>query len=233
MTANEMKFEAEVLYDRIASAGAPGYSDAEWSVIFTKAQETFLRGIFSPYNSVQETEQRRKEFQNLVTAATITTSSASQTGVHTNGTFFDLPSDLLWTLYEEVIISSADPCKNNLALWVKPVTEDEYNSNIDNPHKKPYCNAGYGLVWRMDFNTRRHELITDGSFTVSQYKLRYLRLPQDIIPFTNDGTTTAMQDCELDSIAHRPIIEIAVRIATGITTPEQYQIKLNEEKLNQ
>jgi hypothetical protein len=198
----------------------------------TKAQEVFLREGFEPYNSFQETEKRRKEFANLVTAATLTP-SASQTGVHSNGTFFDLPTDLLWTLYEEAVSSSTDPCKNGVDCWIKPVTEDEYNSNINNPLKNPYCRIGRGMVWRMDFNTRRHELITDGSFTVSAYKLRYIKLPQDIIPYTNDGTTTAMQDCELDAIAHRPIIDIAVRIATGVTTPQEYQIKLNEEKTNE
>jgi len=233
MTANEMKYEATVLYDKIASAGAPGYTDKEWGVLLSKAQIAFVKSIFDPYNSVQETEKRRKEFSNLISSFDITTQSTSQTGVHTNGVFFDMPNDLLFTLYEEAVITSSNPCNNNLTIYVKPVTEDEYNTNIDNPQKKPYCSGGYGLIWRMDFNTNRHELITDGSFTVNRYRGRYLRMPQTIIPFTGDGTTTAIQNCELNDLAHWAIVETAVRIATGITTPQEYQIKLNEEKANE
>jgi hypothetical protein len=39
-------------------------------------------------------------------------------------------------------------------------------------------------------------------------------------------------DSELGSTVHRELVEIAVRIAAGVTTPQEYQIKLNEEQLN-
>lgn len=235
MTANEMREEFLTLVDKLTSGGSPGYTDKEVGILLTKSQQTFLQGIFDPYKSFEENEKRRKELALIKESFTATT-SATQTGVHTNGVLFDLPSDCLWVEQEEVVITSADACYNNTTIKVKPVTENEYNLNRKNPFKKPSPSE---LVWRMDFNnpgssqTPRHELITDGTFTVSTYKGRYLKMPQDIVPFTNDGTTTSAQNCELPDIAHRAIIDLAVKTATAATNPAEYQIKLNEQKINE
>lgn len=232
MTANEMKYEANVLYDKITSAGAPGYTDREWSVLLSKAERVVFDEAFDPYKSFEENERKRKFFSNLKVSVNPAV-SASQTGVHPNGVFFDLPADFGYTAKEEVTTSSANVCKNNKRIKVVPVTEDIYNTNIQNPYKKPYCEDGDGVVWRMDFNNSRHELITDGTFTINSYHLRYWKLPQGIVPFTNDGSTTAQVDSLMNEHAHRYIVETAVRIATGITNPQEYQIKLNEEKINE
>lgn len=230
-----MKYEAEVLYDKITSAGSPGYTDQEWSVLLTKGQQVFLQEMFDPYKSFEETEKLRKDYSLLKEAFTGTV-SASQVGIHTNGQFFDLPTDCLYVVQEEAVITSSDLCYNGKTIRVKPVTENEYNINRNNPYKKP---APDELVWRMDFNNPgstqvpRHELVTDGTFTINTYRGRYIKYPQDIIPFTNDGTTTALQNSQLPDIAHRAIIERAVRIATATTNPQEYQVKLNEQKINE
>lgn len=231
-----MKYEAEVLYDKITSAGSPGYTNQEWSVLLTKGQQVFLQEIFDPYKSFEESEKLRKDYS-LIKEAFTGTVSTSQTGIHTNGQFFDLPSDCLYVVQEEAIITSTDACYNGKLLRVKPVTENEYNVNRNNPYKKPAPDA---LVWRMDFNnpgsaqTPRHELITDGTFTINTYRGRYIKYPQDIIPFdSSDSTTTVLQNSELPNIAHRAIIERAVRIATATTNPQEYQVKLNEQKINE
>lgn len=230
-----MAYEFNILYDKISSSGSPGYTDKEIGVLLTKAQQVYLQEIFDPYKSFEETEKRRKEFA-LIKKPFTGTVSSSQTGIHTNGQFFDLPTDCLYVMQEEVVITSANACYNNKIIKVKPVTENEYNLNRNNPYKKPAPDA---LVWRMDFNNPnstqvpRHELITDGTFTINSYRGRYLKYPQDIVPFTPDGTTSAIQNSELPNIAHRPIVDIAVRIATGVTNPPEYQVKLNEQKVNE
>lgn len=45
MTPLEMKYEAELLYESIASADAPGYDNKEWSHILTMAQEEVVKRI--------------------------------------------------------------------------------------------------------------------------------------------------------------------------------------------
>lgn len=44
--------------------------------------------------------------------------------------------------------------------------------------------------------------------------------------------TTAITDCELSELLQDKVIDAAVRIATGTTNPELYQIKMNEENIN-
>ena len=235
MTATEMAYTFSILYDKIASAGSPGYTDKEVGVLLTKAQQTYLQEIFDPTKSFEETEKRRKDF-GLMKYPFTGTLSATQTGVHTNGYLFELPTNCLYVVQEEAVIASSDECYSGNIVKVKPVTEDEYNLNRKNPYRKPHPAH---LIWRMDFNDPnstqmpRHELITDGTFTITTYRGRYLKYPQDIVPYTPDGTTSAQVNCELPEITHLTIIDIAVRIATATTNPQEYQVKINEQKINE
>jgi len=231
-----MKYEFNLQRDRITSLSAPGYTDREIGVFLSKAEEVFIRGGYSPYRDFEQTEERKKDFDELKSFASITTSSSTQTGVHTNGTFFDLPSDFLYTLQEEIVIASDDDCYNGNIVEVVPTTEDEYNRNKNNPFKRPSTDK----AWRMegsrvtpgDSELKRHEVITDGNYTISQYDVRYIRRTNGITPYTKDGTTTAQVDCELDQSTHREIVDIAVRMATASTSPEEYQIAVSEETKN-
>jgi len=74
----------------------------------------------------------------------------------------------------------------------------------------------------MDYNSptgdmKRHELITDGTYILQSYKLRYLRRPVRINIL--DGT-----DCELNSNLHEEIVDRAVRFA-GSTLPQPENVE--------
>lgn len=236
MTAAEMKRSFLVLYDKVTNFAAPGYTDEEISLFLTKAQERIVLYYYKPlgnkYNEgFEETEQRRKELNTLLEGNTNVSVSASQVGILPNGKFFDYPADLLYTVSEEVTIGSSDTCIDNKRIEVKPITYDEYTINKRNPYKKPFADSDRGLVWRVDYNTRRHELITDGTFTVDNYHIRYIKKPQPIIIDTSvlNGVTGPL-NCTLNDILHERIIDEAVKIATGITDPQSYQIKSAEKQ---
>lgn len=233
MTSQEMKQEFLILYDKITNFDAPGYSDLEISIFLTKGQERTFFSFYNPLGNLfregfEETEARRKDLKELVKGTTLTTTSSSQVGILPNGVFYDLPSDCLYAISEEITTASNDSCKNGKRLRVKPITHDEYAINLKNPFKKPSINS---YVWRLDYQTNRHELITDGSFTVASYHLRYIQKLNPIIvgSDTVDGIV-GPQNCILNAITHKRIIEEAVKIATGITDPELYQIKTIEQK---
>ncbi len=64
-----------------------------------------------------------------------------------------------------------------------------------------------------------HELITDDSFDVVEYKIRYLKQPspiivEDISPHTIHGESSKT-DCELEEQLHPEIVREAVRLATS------------------
>lgn len=213
-----MAFAFLFSFDKMNNDNAPGYEDSEISLLLNKAQERFLLQTYSGTNRVkeafEETEKRRKDLSELVKNSDISLASASQTGVLPNGTFYDLPTNFLYAIKEEVTISSDNECDNEKRIKVKPITHDEYTINIENPFKQPYNE----LVWRLDYsrttdntNPKRHELITDGSYDITTYHLRYLRKPTDIVV---DLDTPANQvHCVLNEITHQRIVDLAVEIA--------------------
>jgi len=233
MTSIQMQDEFLILYDKITSFDAPGYTDEEISIFLTKAQERVVLDYYTPLGNkykegFEETEARRKDLKELVVGTTLTTAATVQTNVLPNGVFYDLPSNCLYAISEEVTVSSSDTCVNGTRIRVKPITHDEYALNKKNPFKKPSTE----LVWRLDYSGRLHELVTDGTYTITSYHLRYLKTPTPIITdasVTIEGTT-GITDCTLNSILHRRIVDEAVKIATGSTDPEDYQIKALDQK---
>ena len=244
MTANEFADRLELHFNKIANNDAPGYEDAEWSVLLTKAEERFFLQNYAGTNKLregfEETEKRRKDLSELTSNSELTSTavSSSQTGILPNVVYYDLPTDFLYSIKEDVTISSIDECVTGKRIKVKPITHDEYTVNIENPFKQPFATSYDGLVWRLDYSRavvgtdpKRHELITDGSFTITVYHLRYLkRLPG----MTVDRTTPTNQlNSVLDESTHERILDIAVEIALEITVDNRLQTNLLLNQTNE
>ena len=238
MTAVEMQEEFLILYDKITNFDAPGYEDDEISRFLSRAQERLVLHVYNPLGNKYLTgfegnEKRRKDLSELVQNVEITPAT-TQTDSKSDGTFFELPADFLYTVQEEVDITSTDTCYNpSTGVEVKPITHDYYIKNKKNPYKKPYGE----LVWRLDFSSngtsKRHELITDAATTVTKYIIRYIKKP---VPICTSATVTiegvaGLSSCELHPITHRAIVDEAVAIAAGITNPETFQIRRGEAGL--
>lgn len=229
MTLNDFKLEFFILYDKVANFAAPGYLDDEVSIFLTKAQERIILSLYSEDGNkykegFEETEKRRKQLQQLVIPNVTLSLSANQTGAE--GFAYDLPSDCLLIIKEKAKISGC-ACCNNEYKRIKPITHDEIESNRDNPFKKP----SEKLLWRLDIGSSRHDIIPKEGTTVTEYTISYIKKPRPIILDNSiiDGFTGPL-DCELNNIIHRQIIDEAVKIATGITDPQLYQIKTIEKQ---
>jgi len=110
MTANQMADELELKLDRSDSFGSPGYEDFELSSVLTEAQMVYVKKFIDELNNrkgkgFQETEIRMQGLGALINNASALTPSTTQTGRLTNGTFFDLPMDHMYTVYEECAIN--------------------------------------------------------------------------------------------------------------------------------
>jgi len=203
----------------------------------------------------EQTEKRRVDLSELIQnvlllAATTGTGTTGARETHDssknlpNGQFWKMPADFMWSISEsaDILLGSTNTkytCTGTpytlTNVKVKPKTHDEYHADVGNPFAKPY----YDLVWRMDYqketytaavsatNQTRRELVTDGSYTVSKYRVRYVRRPDDIIPVTTSDTSagTSSVNCRLDPSIHREIVSEAVRIATSVTKPEEVEVK--------
>jgi hypothetical protein len=227
MTANTMADELEKLLDRSDSFGSPGYEDFEISSVLTEAQENYIKTFLSSLNNrkrqgFQETEIRNQGLSALIKAGITIPVSSNQSGVLANGKFFDLPTDFMYTIYEEavldqVVCNTEDP----IVAEVRVVGYNEINRLIRNKYKKPYFkDYGEAVVWRTEFSrevtgilpsapatNKRHQLLTDGSFEIDQYTIMYLKNPSQIV--VDRDTTTNQRNCELDESTHWIIVESA------------------------
>jgi hypothetical protein len=252
MTANEMWQLVLVEYEKLNSAGAPGIQELEADIILTNAQfhyvHTRITAILNlKKEGLEETEIRMQGLSNLITSASISAFTSNSENLP-NGVFATLPLDFMYTIWERCIIDKID-CETNeeADIPVFVISHNEFNRSRSNPFKKPYFNGTEGLVWRIAYKRdisgynsqtvtasngyefitgqtgKRHELITDGTFNVTDYNLRYLKIPKPIkVDLTNFVSPVNMQNCELDESTHRPIVDIAVlMIKEALNQPVQ------------
>lgn len=243
MTSNEMKYNFLLHYDKMFEYAAPSYDDRQVSAILTKAQLRVFKRHYMPLanryqQGFEDSEQRRRDLEQYIKPASIgdgsITTPAGQTGIHPNGTFFEMPTDFLYAIEESLVTATS----NNEEITVFPIRHDYYRANIRNPYKKPYTN----LAWRMDIaratqptgtssgSAKRVEIITDGS-AITDYRVRYLISPPDIV--CDEITTTNQRHCILDSTLHDEVVDEAVKIAKAASMPEEYQIADKEQKENE
>lgn len=243
MTANEMKYNLFLLYDKAFEYAAPSYDDRQASTFLTKAQNRIYKRRYMPNRNrfnegFENSEQRRSELQQLIKNSVLSLSD-TQTGVHPNGKFYDLPDDFLYAIEESLVTNVSSPDE----IKVLPVTHNYYRANIKNPYKKPDAE----LAWRMDFSRedygedggdaytdrtpKRCEVIVPNSTTISTYRLRYLMQPPAIVCDELDPSN--QRHCILDESLHDEIVDEAVKIAVAATTPEVYQISDKEQKENE
>lgn len=243
MTSSQMKYEFQLLYDSIAGLHAPPYNDREISTLLTLAQERVIKNRLSPSadnkaNTLDETEKRKSEFDQLITNAKVTSYANTDDNL-TNGYFFNLPTNFLYALMEraDIKFTSKSGCYNVddtlTDIWVKPMSYDMYLVNKNNPFKKPYEE----IIWRFNLESdpnyespttspKRVELLTDGKYIITSYNIRYIKKPNPIIVGTLsqskaiDGFYTPT-DCQLDSFLHREIVRLAVEDAIEISKDTQ------------
>jgi hypothetical protein len=117
---------------------------------------------------------------------------------------------------------------------VDPIDDDFYHANKSNPFKKP----DEKTVWRLDYSShtnKTHEYITTADLTIANVKCFIYRRPRPIIVqdanyVTADGSingvplegfTAAGQDCYLDELVHREIVDRAVKLAYAALQDEK------------
>jgi len=227
MTANEMADELELRIDRSDSLGSPGYEDFDITSVLSEAQMLYVKKFTSEINNrkgqgFEETEVRNQGLSALINQGANLTISASQVGILDNGVFYDLPDDFMLAIYEEAVIDKKTcGTTDDIKATVNIIAHDEISRLRGNKYKKPYYkDYGSARVWRINYRrdvsgidptipatAKRHQLITDGTFAVTNYTMNYLTIPLDI---NVDRTVVANQkNCILDAATHTVIIDIA------------------------
>ena len=209
-----------IQYDKVANLSAPGYTPAEISLLATEAQELLVVTDYMPKSNVnregfEETEKRIQDLGELVTSDIITPAPYNPALNMPNGVFVTLPntllndptdySDVYWfTIFEEAItsITCAGAPKR---VKIIEISHQEYRQLLDDPFNRPTDSK----VWRMRFENRRHELITDGTYSITGYHVRYIKKPRPIDLVTNPTASVS----QLSDHMHREIVRKTLELA--------------------
>ena len=236
MTKQEFLDGFYVQSDEVGDLSSPGYTPAELSIIVSKIQEDLAVTKYSPKSNrlqegFEETEKRIQDLGELVKYKSYTTFT---TGFFDNSVEIVLPntlitvgptdfSDVYWfTIFEEVRSNILDcTIPDNTTRYVKPEISDVAHGSLvvalRDPFRKPYIKANKGKVLRVRTEGRKHLLITDGSFNVTEYMLGYVKKPQPI-----DLTTTlTTQVSELSDPFHRELLDATINYCFRITDQAQ------------
>lgn len=138
-----------------------------------------------------------------------------ETDTHISSSSLDvtLPNDLWFITYESAKLSSPDnTCLDGREIEVIPVTQDTFFRTKDNPFKT----IGSRRAFRLDIGGNKVELVS--KYSLSQYIIRYVsKLSPIILIGLPDGLSVGGQSsaatCALHDALHRPILELAVRLA--------------------
>ena len=242
MTANEMADKLELRLNKVNSFAAYGYEDVEISSFLNSAQSLYIQEFVDELNNrkgqgFEEGELRTLGFSNLI-ESTVLPVSANQLGKFPNGVCYNTPTTSLGFIHESPT-SNKTVCGSEefIIPTVVVVSHDEYARWIRNSYRRPYINEYDGVVWRMYLNNKRVQLITDGSYNITSYFVKYLRPP---VPITVDRVTPSNQvNCELGyaigtgiNPVHETIIDIAIRLIDNSNLEQRPPLTPNGEQLN-
>lgn len=196
-SGQELRDTFNTYFSNINSGIAPGINDYEISLFLTKAQYDILDEYYkgSPIKGLtfEDSERVRKILSNTTKHSSVNP-SLSSTPSTTKFKCYTVPLDPnCWrVVWERVQFAGGDVCTNGKEVIVKPLTHDEFDTSIENPHKRP----SNSKVLRLDLNGA-HELVSANS--IGKYSYRFMDHPKPII-------ISNLEDLE-DEIGYIPSIQ--------------------------
>lgn len=224
MTIEEFSNEFDVLLSSYISArnfgvgqGLVDLDEYEKSVLLTEAQEAIVKELYTGKytgEGFEATEELRRSLSNLVTSTTLKEIS-NVNPISANSYTYEIPKELLYITYESVILKTPDSeCGDTTIADVYPIRQDEYNIIKNNPFR----GVTNKRVLRIDSDNSTIELVS--KYNIEKYYIKYLRKPNPIILIDLSSDKLSINDkkeqseeCELNEILHRPILERAVSLA--------------------
>lgn len=227
MTSAELIQGFKIGLDKTDSLNYPNFLDNEILYFLNQAQDRLIKQRYGINNlkrqSFEETQKRTDDLKELIRNS-ISSPLPLSLDNKLNGRFFQLPNSLgleYWfAIQEEADITYLD-CHNNSVtdrIMVRPINHDDFNKFTKDAFNKPDAKD---WVLRLMYEDKA-ELITDGTFNITSYILRYIKKPLLI---------TLTQTCELSEHIHQELIDEAVKVALeNIQAPRlQSNIAINNQ----
>jgi hypothetical protein len=148
----------------------------------------------------------------------IITSTVARTGVIANSIFFNMPSDLRKTVYETVLLSSADAILDGKEIKVIKTKLAEVVHKIGNPFREPNYEETMRVVTTDEIANSVAEIIQPEGATIVNYKIKYL---EEITPIVLEDLSSLGLEIEGVSAAtnskfHTEKLNIIIDLAIGL-----------------
>jgi hypothetical protein len=202
MTAREMQIAFELEIDFNDPTVKP--TSVEIFYWINKAIETFIKTRWDGNNSkgegFEQTQKRIDDLRTLVKEVTISTGSGTIKPYSYTAT---LPADYMFTLGEEVTITTVGTSPITSRQGVTETTVDKYTDDLVNPFSEHIYHNKWARPLRL-FRSTLVELISDGTYTIPSYYIRYIAKPTVVaLPSTS---------CDLPEQTHYEIVKIATKM---------------------
>ena len=224
MTNQEFLNQFYLLYDKVATLQGQNWEPVEISIFASQEQELLVKSYYNALSNrlkegFEETEKRIQDLGELVKSTILTPAAYNPLLNMENGVFVTLPNTLItsgptdysnvfwFTVFEEALTDIVNPCDTSkfLRLEIIETNHNEYRQLISDPFNKP----SQEKVWRMRISGRQQELITDGTYNVTSYHIRYITKPT---PIDLTGVPTATVS-KLSDQVHLEVLKRTVQAA--------------------
>lgn len=227
MTTSELSNEFDVLYDNLATKGAPGLDNYDKSVFLSKAQLEIVKNKYNPLGNkykkgFEQNEQRRTDIKELIFDFKATEVVNTNAKINSSSVVYKIPDDVLYIIFEEGTIASTEKaCLAGKTIDVDPTTHDEYKTILKNPFKRP----DEGNALRLDLSEQDGNKVVEiySEYSLDEYHIRYIKLPPPIIlsdldvEFVEEGLTIQgdkiKSECILGESIHQEILDRAIEMA--------------------
>ena len=222
-TFSEFKSDFDLLYNNIANAAAPGFTDEE---IAQMAQMATEKVCLSVYNGTLKSEgfevtEEVTSYINGLTRQVVFTEDGENKFEQNPRTVLDIQGDhnfysrvckldeTFWFIvYESVKYKDGDDCLDGSNVAVKPITHDSLYRIMQNPFVGRTMNRVLRLLIE-----KRVELISYKK-EIAEYLVRYMDKPDFGFSTSQDWDGKILEDIN-DSL-YRVIVEYTVNIAKNI-----------------
>lgn len=185
----------------------------------TRYFKTRYSGINPKQEGFEQSQKRIDDLRTLIVEESINTTAGSLPD-KPNSFIAILPVNYVFTVGEEAVIQYGIPGSLNiLRTEVCPITSDTYSREVENPFGKHRLHYEKAKPLRLS-KGNIVELITDGTYTVNSYFLRYIKMPLII--------ELGGPDCELPEHSHTEIVTNAVSMVLENLGDQRYQSNKTE-----
>lgn len=227
MTPREMQNDFEYKVNRYDSELI-----IESDIIFhwlNVAQDREVKNRYSGNNqkgiSFEQNQQITEDLSTLVKEEQLAVTPGPLGTDKPNSSSVILPTDLLYTVGEEVTIQFNDIRGQYVITKRQGITEctsDTYTRRVADPYSEHILHYETAKPLRL-FKSNYVELVSDGNYSIPLYHIRYIRIPNAI--------TLSGASCELPEHLHQEIVDRAVTLFLASISDSNYET--NKVELNQ